>query len=240
MAKMNNGILDDFSGKIGKVVGSKWRGVSYMRAQSKKCTGALSEAQLEQQAKFALAGTFSQSMNDLLTLGFKDQAIKMTGKNYGQSLILKEAITGTYPNFQIDYSKVLLSQGKLPRIKKPVTAPEANGILRFTWTNDAGTKLAKANDQAILIAYCPEENETEYAFGPARDAGTGTLILVAYCEALNKCIYTAMGPPRTACKAKLEVAAFRGQAVHTWLSFITADGMQVADSIYTGKVIVDR
>jgi hypothetical protein len=69
MGKMNNGILDDFSGTIGKVVGSNWRGVSYMRAKSKKRTGALSDAQLEQQAKFAIAGKFCQSMNDLLTLG---------------------------------------------------------------------------------------------------------------------------------------------------------------------------
>jgi hypothetical protein len=208
MGKMNNGILDDFSGTIGKVVGSKWRGVTYMRAKSKKRTGALSDAQLEQQAKFAVAGKFSQSMNDLLTLGFKDQAIKMTGKNYGQSLILRDAITGAYPDFQIDYSKVLLSKGKLPRIKKPVTAPEANGIIKFTWTNDAGNKLAKANDQAILIAYCPEENETEYAFGPARDAGTGTL----------------------------DLAEFSGKKVHTWLSFMSANGKLLANSVYCGEV----
>ena len=210
MARMNNGILDDFSGKIGKVVGSKWRGVSYMRAKSKERTGAPSDAQLEQQAKFAVAGKFSQSMNDLLTLGFRDQAIRMTGKNYGQSLILRDAITGTYPDFQIDYSKVLLSQGKLPRIKKPVTAPEANGIVKFTWTNDAGNKLAKANDQAILIAYCPEENEAEYAFGPARDAGTGTL----------------------------DLAEFSGKKVHTWLSFMSANGKLLATSVYCGEVTI--
>ena len=70
-------------------------------------TGALSDAQLEQQEKFAVAGKFAQSMNDLLTLGFKDQAIKMTGKNYGQSLILRNAITGTYPDFQIEVTPAL-------------------------------------------------------------------------------------------------------------------------------------
>jgi hypothetical protein len=210
MGKMNNGILDDFSGTIGKVVGGKWRGISYMRAKAKKRTGALSDAQLEQQAKFAVAGKFAQSMNDLLTLGFKDQAIRMTGKNYGQSLILKNAITGTYPDFQIDYSKVLLSQGKLPKVKKPVTAPEANGILKFTWTNDAGKKLAKANDQAILVAYCPEENETEYAFGPARNAETGTL----------------------------DLAEFSGKKVHTWISFMSANGKLLANSVYCGEVTI--
>jgi hypothetical protein len=210
MGKMNNGILDDFSGTIGKVVGSKWRGVPYMRAKSKKRTGAPSDAQLEQQAKFAVAGKFAQSMNDLLTLGFKDQAIRMTGKNYGQSIIQRDAIIGTYPDFQIDYSKVLLSQGKLPRVKKPVTAPEANGILKFSWTNDAGKRLAKANDQAILIAYCPEEDEAEYAFGPARDAGTGTL----------------------------DLSEFSGKKVHAWLSFMSANGKLLANSVYCGEVTI--
>ena len=208
MGKMNNGILDNFSGAIGKVVGSNWRGVPYMRSKAKKRTGKLSDAQLEQQAKFAVAGKFTQSMNDLLTLGFRDQAIKMTGKNFAQSLILKDAITGTYPDFQIDYSKVLLSQGKLPKVKKPVVTAEANGIIRFTWTNDAKRKLAKVNDQAILVAYCPEENETEYAFGAAREAGTGTL----------------------------DVSEFTGKKVHTWISFISADNKDVATSIYTGLV----
>ena len=105
---------------------------------------------------------------------------------------------------------MLLTQGKLPRIKKPVTAPEANGILRFTWTNDAGNKLAKANDQAILIAYCPEENEAEYAFGPASDAGTGTL----------------------------DLAEFSGRKVHTWLSFMSVNGKLLANSVYSGEVTI--
>jgi len=210
MGKMNNGILDDFSGTIGKVVGSKWRGVPYMRSKSKKRTGPLSDAQLEQQAKFAVAGKFTQSMNDLLTLGFRDQAIKMTGKNYAQSLILKDAITGTNPDFQINYSKVLLSQGKLPKAKKPAVTAEANGIIKFTWTNDAGKKLAKTNDQAILVAYCPEEDETEYAFGPARNAETGTL----------------------------DVAEFTGKKVHTWISFMSANGKLLAKSVYCGEVTI--
>jgi hypothetical protein len=88
-------------------------------------------------------------------------------------------------------------------IKKPVTEPEANSR-----TNDAGNKLAKANDQAILIAYCPEENEAEYAFGPARDAGPKTL------------------------------AEFSGMKVHTWLSFMSANGKLLANSVYCGEVTI--
>jgi len=181
-----------------------------MRSKSKKRTGSQSEDQLKQQARFAIAGKFTQSMNDLLTLGFRDQAVKMTGKNYAQSIILRDAITGTYPDFQIDYSKVPLSQGKLPRAKMPVVTAEANGVIKFTWTNDAGRKLSKANDQAVLIAYCPDENEAEYAFGPAREAATGTL----------------------------DVSEFSGKKVHTWISFLSANGKLIANSVYCGEVTI--
>ena len=109
----------------------------------------------------------------------------------------------------IDYSKILVASGTRFNTERAAAKPVGDTIL-FKWERD-------------LIP-------TNYA--------TDKAILVAYCEALNKCIYTAMGPPRSACKAKLEVAVFRGQAVHTWLSFITTDGQLVADSIYTGKLIM--
>jgi hypothetical protein len=34
MGKMKNGILDAFSGTIGRVVGTSWRGVSVMRSKA--------------------------------------------------------------------------------------------------------------------------------------------------------------------------------------------------------------
>jgi hypothetical protein len=120
-------------------------------------------------------------------------------------------ISGNPPNLVIDYSKILVASGNRFNTERAAAKPVGDTIL-FKWERD-------------LV--------------PA-DYATDKTILVAYCEALNKCIFTTMGPPRSACKAKLEVAAFRGQAVHTWLSFITTDGRQVADSIYTGKLILAR
>lgn len=210
MGRVKKGILDGFEGTVGTVVGSNWRGVEYMRSKPKKRTGAPSDAQIEQQAKFKLASTFTQSMNDLLTLGFKDFATKMTGTNYALSGIIQNAIIGTYPEFKIDYSKVLISRGNLPKAKSPVVTAEANSIIKFTWENNAGKKASKANDQAILVAYCPELLEADYVFGPARDAGTGTL----------------------------DVVEFKGKVVHTWLMFMSANGKLMATSVYTGEVTI--
>lgn len=210
MGRLKNGILDGFEGTVGTVVGGNWRGVEYMRSKSKKRRTTLTEAQLQQQAKFKLVSKFTQRLNDLLTLGFREYAVKMTGVNYALSSILQTAITGTYPDFKIDYSKVLLTKGNLPAAKKPAAVAEANGILRFNWTNNAGKLQSKVNDQAILVAYCPELNDAEYVFGPAREAGTGTL----------------------------DVSEFSGKLVQTWISFMSASGRLMAESTYTGEVTI--
>ena len=95
-------------------------------------------------------------------------------------------ISGNPPNLVIDYSKILVASGNRFNTERAAAKPVGETIL-FKWERD---------------------------FIPASYA-TDKAVLVAYCEALNKCIYTTMGPPRSACKARLEVAAFRGHAVHT-------------------------
>lgn len=160
--------------------------------------------------KLMKASKFVKALNPLLFITYRFTCEKLSYYRCAMRHVL-HWISGLPPNLVIDYSKVLVASGNRFNTERAVAKPVGETIL-FKWEDD-------------LI---PEDYATDKA------------ILVAYCEALNKCIFTTMGPPRTACKAKLEVAAFRGQAVHTWLSFITADGRQVADSIYTGKLIMDR
>jgi hypothetical protein len=159
--------------------------------------------------KLSKAIAFVKALKPLLFITYRFTCEKVSYYNCAVKHVL-HWISGTPPDLVVDYSKILVASGNRFNTERAVAKPVGDTIL-FKWEND----LIPAN----------------YA--------TDKTILVVYCEALNKCIYTTMGPPRTVCKAKLEVTAFRGQAVHTWLSFISADGRQVADSIYTGKLIVD-
>ena len=156
------------------------------------------------------AKTFVKALNPLLFITYRFTCEKISYYRCAMRHVLNW-ISGIPPSLVIDYSKVLVASGNRFNTERAVAKPVGDTIL-FKWENDLIPK--------------------EYA--------TDKTILVAYCEALNKCIFTTMGPPRTTCKASLEVAAFRGQAIHTWLSFISADGRQVADSLYTGRLIMDR
>jgi len=213
MGTYKKGILGSFSGKVGTVVGSYWKGISYMRSVPGKRKGTPSAAQVEHQMKFAVMIKFQEAFLALLTRTFVDPGGMLSPGNYAMKHNLKDAITGTYPNFSVDYHKVLLSLGKLHNAGAPSIESDGAGKIKFNWVDNSGdTDSAKATDKSILIAYCAETNEA---------------------------VFTMAGPSRSAETAVLNVALFGGKAVETFLAFISADGKLVSRSTYLGNVMVE-
>ena len=211
MGTINKGILGGFSGKVGTVIGGNWKGIDYMRSKSNNRNQHPTESQLTQQLKFALVMRFVQPMAGLLNITFHDFAIKMTGINNAFAYTIKHAITGAYPSFAIDYSRTLVSRGRLPNVMAPAVTSGVGSLLTFSWTDNSGVGLAKATDQAILIAYCPE---------------------------LRQAVYTTAAGMRSALTAELNLLPFSGLAVETWIGFISESGGLIASSIFTGEVTV--
>jgi len=170
-----------------------------------------SPAQLAQTAKFSLAIRFVQSMGGLIKFTYHNFAQKMTEFNNAVSYVLKNAVSGSFPNFGISYADVLVSRGDLPNATAPSASSSAGSIITFNWASNSGTGIAKDTDKAILVAYEPLSNTTVYSTGSAgRAALTGTLNL----------------------------STFSGKNVHTYIGFMSEDGKEIANSIYTGEVVV--
>ena len=93
----------------------------------------------------------------------------------------------------------------------PAVTAGAGNVLTFSWADNTGAGIAKATDQAILVAYCPE---------------------------LKQCVYTTAGGTRSSLTGDLDASELAGQAVQTWIGFISENGQKVATSIFTGEVIV--
>lgn len=218
MARIHKGILGGFSGTVGNVVGGNWKGIDYMRSQTTKHNYKPTQAQLEQQAKFALMGGFLQTMSGLLMESFRNYAVKMTGFNNAFSYNIKNGISGVYPAFEIDYTKVLVSRGDLPNSTAPVVTAEADSVVKFTWTDGSGNSSAA---------------------GSAHSAHpTDMSILVVYCKELNRTLYVFGGAARSAETDSIAVLLFAGKKVQTWMGFVSADGSKSSNSIYTGEITV--
>ena len=66
MGTHKRGILGNFSGKVGTVIGSTWRGIWVMRGLTGREKGKPNPAQQQQQAKFSLMVKFLQPLSSLL------------------------------------------------------------------------------------------------------------------------------------------------------------------------------
>jgi hypothetical protein len=210
MGRIEKGILGGFSGTVGTVVGGTWKGIAYMRSKKTSKTTSFSPLQLDQQARFSTTIKFLQPMTSLLSLSFREYAVKMTGFNNAMSYTMKNAITGTYPSYEVNYSTALVSRGDLPNAIAPAATTTGSEVF-YTWTPNVGIGKAAATDKAILAVYCP---------------------------ARQQCIYTTIGADRSTGAATINVAPFSGEVVHTYIGFIAANGKDMSNSFYTGELTV--
>lgn len=154
---------------------------------------------------------FVNTMSGLLMISFRNYAVKMTGINNAFAYVLKNAITGIYPAYVINYPTVLVSRGDMPNVLAPTAIAAAGSLINFAWTDNSGVGIAKATDKAILAIYCP---------------------------AMNLCIYTTGSAARNALTDTIDVSTFTGKVVETYIGFISEDGKNVATSLYTGQLTV--
>ena len=211
MGTIRKGVLGGFSGKVGTVVGSSWKGVSFMRSIPGKVKDPRTLLQLNQRSKFALTINFLKPMNALLRSGWKLYAHGQSAMNAAVSYTHANAITGTYPDYSIDPAKVLISCGGLTGVFN-ATATAASGAIEFKWDNNSGVNDAKQTDKALIAVVNPVKGEviTDSA-GADRMAGTQSIAMPA---------------------------RWTGDTVETYLGFISEDGKEVANSVYLGSITV--
>ena len=68
MARIRNGILGGFSGKVGEVIGQTYQGISTMRAMPKSVSNPKTQAQIEHRAKVSYLGKLLQPLANVLNL----------------------------------------------------------------------------------------------------------------------------------------------------------------------------
>ena len=211
MGTIRKGILGGFSGKVGNVVGASWRGISYIRSLPQKVRNPRTDGQRSQRSKFALALALLKPMTSFLRTGWKLYAHRQSPMNAAMSHTLAHAIVGTYPDYSVDVSKVLVSRGNLQSACS-ATATVAAGNLTFAWNDNSGIGSAKQTDRALIAVLNLEKGEAiTLTDGAERNTETQTVILPANWE---------------------------GDEVQAYLGFISEDGREVANSVYLGAIEV--
>lgn len=210
MGTISKGILGGFSGKVGTVVGANWRGMDIIRSLPKKSSRIPTEEQLSQRLKFALVASFLAPLQPILSAFFGQAQNERSRRNLATSYHLKEAITGTFPNFTMDFTKVIVTKGDLLGPQNLVATPAAGAQVAFAWEDNSGQGNSVTTDGLLIVVYNPERSLYETR---------------------------QMAATRTALSYNLDLPdSWATETVHVWVSMTSADGKKAANSFYVGAV----
>jgi hypothetical protein len=209
MGKISQGILGGLSGKVGNVIGGNWKGIDYLRIKPSSVRNPRTEGQVNQRNRFSITLNYLQPNLGFIKLGYKSFATKKTEFNAAMSYVLNNAVSGTAPNFTIDYSLALLSRGTLSGVLNGTTDLSTAGEVTFNWDDNSAEGNANADDKAMLLVYNPDKKESIYVLdGANRTTGSDVLSIPG---------------------------SYAGDTVHLFMAFVTSDNSTVSNSIYLGS-----
>lgn len=211
MGVIKRGILGGFSGKVGGVVGSSWKGISVMRSMPLTVANPRTVKQVQQRSKFS---KLSKLGSGLLTSTVKPYWDRFAQMKSGFNAFIEVNKGAFDENLNFDFPKLKLSQGRL-------------GDTPFTFSLDGGgTELVVAfdpsqegpfidkDDLGNVVALTPD-GEVFYATGPV-------------CKRNRTADFIIPVTPEDA-----------GKTLHVYLMFMRQDGTIVSNSTYNTFTIPD-
>ena len=171
MAKQTDGILGGFNGKVGTVVGYRWKGIWCVRSHNALARNPRTEAQQAHRAMFKAEVQLAGKMRWAVNVGLKLPADEMNMT--AQNLFVKgnqHAFSSVEGFFKVDYAALQVSYG-------PV-APVAFGEVRVVdyrtlvvdFEKNPLHRVASSEDKVYLAAFCPDLN----SFALSQPARRGT------------------------------------------------------------------
>ncbi|HEY1025562.1 MAG TPA: DUF6266 family protein [Sphingobacteriaceae bacterium] len=143
MARLIEGILGGFSGKVGTVVGFARNGRQFMKALPKPRTGKPTAKELANRQKFAVTQFWLQPITELVRVSFKNYSETAHGFNSAKSYLSKNALVWEAPDFYVDPSLALVSWGDLPEAENAEARSENEASVSFYWEAYTGTSQRK-------------------------------------------------------------------------------------------------
>lgn len=143
MSKYNQGILGPFSGRVGSVVGAKWKDQFVMRARPyPKQEVAPTARQLSQRNRFALMAEAMRVLSGAVNVGFKFNAKleKMSARNIAMQENMQNAMVQSGGSWSIDNLNVVVARGNFGNVQSIQGAYSANSM-QVNWTNNAGAAI---------------------------------------------------------------------------------------------------
>ena len=150
MGTYRQGIYGPYSGRVGNVIGSFWKGRCIMRIRAASFTDANTIPQQTQRMKWRIVSAFVKANEKLVKLGFAAADATLTAFNSAMKHNLPEAISGTFPTLSLNFEKAKLSMGNLLGLSGYAATAATPGTVKVDWTDNSNNEDAFATDRLML------------------------------------------------------------------------------------------
>lgn len=181
MARYKDGALGSFSGKVGNIVGTYWKGRFLMRAAPDVSQVVPTPARLMQQQKFAMMAKYLNPLKGIINIGFAHDAElrHVTPRNVAMSVNMANAFNWNGTAWEISYDSVQLSRGLFLGAENMFVAVQGGDmIVSWIYNNPQMAGLTSTgkeiwtspNDKVIVAMYNIDRGEALIIYEP-RNAG---------------------------------------------------------------------
>lgn len=209
MAIVQNPITGRSSGQFANAIFQTLLGKNVLRSKPLSIQNPRTLGQLTQRARFAFIVQFLRAFLSIIRIGFKLKAIGQNAFNACISYNVSKSISGTYPDYSIDFAKIMIAQGALLKaghahMDENVPQAVSIGIDENCLMTDP-----EYNDLAYGLFYNLTKNSFMTSMGIKKRSDWGVNVVPELWEV--------------------------GDVVHGWVFYTSPDGSKVSDSVYAGS-----
>lgn len=191
MGKMIQGLLGGFSGKVGPVVGCRWKNIYYIRSRAARVSNPNTERQQCQRGKFRTAVNFLKTILPFIQVGYRNYEQGKSAYNAAISYLMHHAFAGNGQEAVLDFEKVRISQGSLTPASG-ASVGRMGGNMLVSWNNNTAEGDAAADDVAMLLVYNRTRGEAIWQLSAgSRSDGRCSLRLPLGWESDELAVYLA-------------------------------------------------
>ncbi|ODS89920.1 MAG: hypothetical protein ABS44_02875 [Chryseobacterium sp. SCN 40-13] len=213
MSKLTDSLLSGSSGRVGRLVVANVSGVEILKHRPKKRTKPPTPKQALIQNRMKMCGEFIESYKSFAKLYY--------GQRFGLRSAYNQAMTNLINSHQLDfntleitpqYPEIEFSKGMLlGAVPAGISSPEPL-TLQINWADNSGGNPDRETD-SVQILYVEENARKSYFAQNAATRADGTLDL----------------------PVSMHLA---GKQVHAWMAFLSADEVEVSNSVYLGSITI--
>lgn len=159
MGKCNQGVFGNWVKRVGNVVGRVVNGQNIYSIYQPNVSNPQTETQQQIRTKFSMLCKLGSVNASFLMLGLLESKGKGTWLSRFISLNFDDGVTGTWPAFELNYPKLIMSQGNVDLPYNP-TAQVQGSEISVSWTDNSGIGNARDSDKVMFVVFNKDKNQS--------------------------------------------------------------------------------